>query len=112
MERTGVDQSNLRPEARLEDPAHGTAGRGGQTLAPASGATPAVRPDGNETVRENAEQERTPVPATAAAAQKRRQSTWTEPDVAERPASFAIYRPETGDTTREPTSPRIRTEAQ
>jgi len=111
-----VDQSNLRPEARLEDPSHGSASRGGQTLVPASeqgGSGPAVRPDGNETTRDNAEPgDRAPVPVTASAARQRRPSTWTEPDVAERPASFAIYRPETGSTTREePASPRVRTEA-
>jgi len=31
--------------------------------------------------------------------------------VAERPASYAIYRPETGNTTRETAEPRVRTEA-
>ena len=44
-------------------------------------------------------------------ARPRRPSTWTEPDVAERPASYAIYRPETGNTSREPSQPRVRTEA-
>jgi hypothetical protein len=109
-----VDQSNLRPEARLEDPAHGGAGRGGQIAAPvtAGGGSPAVRPDGKESSRENAEPgDRAPVPVTASAAKQRRQATWTEPEVTERPSSFAIYRPETGSTTREPSSPRIRTEA-
>ncbi|MEU8229913.1 MFS transporter [Actinoplanes sp. NPDC048967] len=111
-----VDQSNLRPEARLEDPSHGSAGRGGQTSVAGSdrsGAAPAARPDGNETIRESAEPgDRNPVPVTASAMRQRRSSTWTEPDVAERPASFAIYRPETGSTTREePATPRVRTEA-
>ncbi|WP_433722862.1 MFS transporter [Actinoplanes sp. CA-051413] len=111
-----VDQSNLRPEARLEDPSHGSTGRGGQTpaLVPdRGGSAPAVRPDGNEVNRETAETgDRSPVPVTASAARQRRSSTWTEPDVAERPASFAIYRPETGNTTREePAAPRVRTEA-
>ena len=109
-----VDQSNLRPEARLEDPTHAVTARGEQTLteAPGRSGAPAVRPDGNETVRQQAEpQERTPVPVTASAMRQRRQPTWTEPDVAEQPSSFAIYRPETGSTTREPASPRVRTEA-
>jgi hypothetical protein len=109
-----VDQSNLRPEARLEDPTHAAAARGDQTLttAPGRSGAPAVRTDGNETVREQAEpQERTPVPVTASAMRQRRQPTWTEPDVAEPASSFAIYRPETGSTTREPASPRVRTEA-
>ena len=111
-----VDQSNLRPEARLEDPSHGSTGRGGQTpaLVPdRGGSTPAVRPDGNETTRETAEPgDRSPTPVVASPTRPRRPSTWTEPDVAERPASFAIYRPETGNTTREePAAPRVRTEA-
>jgi hypothetical protein len=106
---------NLRPEARLEDPAHGSAGRGGPALAPAlsgGGTSAASRPDGKESTQGNAEPgDRAPVPVTASATRQRRPSTWTEPDVAERPASFAIYRPETGSTTREPASPRVRTEA-
>jgi hypothetical protein len=106
-----VDQSNLRPEARHEDPSH--AGRTEiVTSAPNQlDSAPASRPDGNETTRENAP---TPTrePARAGGpAKQRRTSNWTEPDVAERPASYAIYRPETGSTTREPESPRTRTEA-
>jgi hypothetical protein len=31
--------------------------------------------------------------------------------VAEQPASYAIYRPETGSTTSEPATPRVRSEA-
>jgi hypothetical protein len=107
-----VDQSNLRPEARLEDPAHSTSRN---ELEPAR--TPSrefvqtpSRPDGSETVHEEA-----PAPACTpsrrAPARPRRASTWTEPDVTEQPASYAIYRPETGNTTREPASPRVRSEA-
>ena len=109
-----VDQSNLRPEARLEDPTHNAAGRSGTPVAvPTRGGTSTVRPDGNETTHDSSEPgDRAPVPVTASATRPRRPSTWTEPDVAERPASFAIYRPETGSTTREePASPRVRTEA-
>jgi hypothetical protein len=115
-----VDQGNLRPEARLEDPAHAVQGRG--DLAPAAadsrrgGTAPQTRPDGHEPVRESP-----PVPAATSAAEEatgdrqvsrsRRGSTWTEPDVAEQPSSYAIYRPETGATTREPATPRVRSEA-
>lgn len=112
-----ADQSKLRPEARLEDPAHSAVGRNG--LEPAhvgpqtQGGQRQTRPDGSESVRED-----TPVPASTPAhrgpagpARPRRASTWTEPDVAEQPASYAIYRPETGNTTREPVSPRVRSEA-
>jgi len=73
---------------------------------------PSGRPDGNESTREGSPPaDYRPVPAATPATTQRRPSTWTEPDVAERPASFAIYRPETGNTTREPASPRVRTEA-
>jgi len=107
-----ADQSNLRPEARLEDPSHAAGSR--RELEPAPGGGRGVpaqsRPDGSESVHEKEPPPRTerelPGPA-----RPRRPSTWTEPDVAEQPASYAIYRPETGTTTREPSSPRVRTEA-
>nr|WP_296072119.1 MFS transporter [uncultured Actinoplanes sp.] len=116
-----VDQGNLRPEARLEDPAHAAQGRG--DLAPVAadsrrgGTSNPTRPDGHEPIHESP-----PVPTTANAAEEspaadrrgsraRRASTWTEPDVAEQPSSYAIYRPETGATTREPATPRVRSEA-
>jgi hypothetical protein len=107
-----VDQSNLRPEARLEDPSHAAGNR--RELEPAPSRGPGVpaqtRPDGSESVHEREAPPRTerelPGPA-----RPRRPATWTEPDVAEQPASYAIYRPETGTTTREPASPRVRTEA-
>jgi hypothetical protein len=110
-----VDQGNLRPEARLEDPAHAVSRRelepsrtSGRETAPAQ-----IRPDGSESAREEV-----PVTTGDAPRQKpsgptgpRRMPTWTEPDVSEHPASYAIYRPETGNTTREPATPRVRTEA-
>jgi hypothetical protein len=104
-----VEQSNLRPEARLEDPSHSAGSRGELTPAtatPEPGAASAPRPDGTESTREDPARRGLPGPA-----RPRRPSTWSEPDVAERPASYAIYRPETGDTTREPTQPRVRSEA-
>ncbi|MEV4704716.1 MFS transporter [Actinoplanes sp. NPDC049316] len=111
-----VEQTNLRPEARLEDPAHAVASRTESPAATGGGSAPATRPDGSESVRDDAPAtERRPValPAGAAApaARQRRTSTWTEPDVAETPSSYAIYRPETGSTTREQAPPRVRTEA-
>ncbi|MEV6488155.1 MFS transporter [Actinoplanes sp. NPDC051633] len=106
-----ADQSNLRPEARLEDPAHSAAKRAELASNP-SGSTGsgraadgATRPDGVETTREDAREVK---PAKSGA---RRAATWSEPDIAEKPAAYAIYRPETGNTTNEPTSPRVRTEA-
>ncbi|BEL10982.1 hypothetical protein Q0Z83_091730 [Actinoplanes sichuanensis] len=101
-----VEQRNLRPEARLEDSS--TAPRREAEVVPV--ATP-TRPDGNETVRDNE-----PVPVTsgkgqAKSARTRGSSDWTEPDVSERPTSYSIYRPETGATSEEPASPRVRSEA-
>jgi hypothetical protein len=114
-----VDQSNLRPEARLEDPSHGAPSRSELVSAPARAqleSSPAQpRPDGTETTHDGAPQvtDAPARPVLPGPARPRRSGTptWTEPDVAERPASFAIYRPETGSTTREPSEPRVRTEA-
>jgi hypothetical protein len=115
-----ADQGNLRPEARLEDPSHSNPSHG--DLAPAgAGSRPGgvpgqARPDGREPVGESAPPPATP-PVTATASDKRREtrtrptSAWTEPDVSEQPASYAIYRPETGATTNEPATPRVRSEA-
>jgi hypothetical protein len=102
-----VDQSNLRPEARLEDPAHGSKRAELTSSSPGSGqkAAVATRPDGAEATREGTKE------AAPATARSHRPATWSEPDVAEKPASYAIYRPETGSTTSEPTTPRVRTEA-
>ncbi|AGZ46552.1 hypothetical protein AFR_41490 [Actinoplanes friuliensis DSM 7358] len=107
-----VEQTNLRPEARLEDPAHAALSRNNPAAPSREVTAPGGRPDGNESTRDSAPNpDHRPVPVTASAAKQRRSSTWTEPDVTERPASYAIYRPETGSTTREPASPRVRTEA-
>jgi hypothetical protein len=109
-----ADQSNLRPEARLEDPAHNAAGR--RELAPATDsgrlALPAqARPDGNESVREEPrrDSDRRSLPGPTRG--RGSSPAWAEPDVAEQPASYAIYRPETGSTSNEPSTPRVRSEA-
>lgn len=111
-----AEQTNLRPEARLEDPSHSAASRG--DLVPAS--TPArgsatraqARPDGSESVRDDAPPAAgAPTPTRPGPSRPGRSSTWTEPDVTERPESYAIYRPDTGSTTSEPASPRVRSEA-
>ncbi|HEX8344480.1 MAG TPA: DMT family transporter [Actinoplanes sp.] len=121
-----VEQGNMRPEARLEDPAHAAPGRPELVgTATARTGTPTSRPDGTEARRDATETRRdavesaedtpsrSPTPGTPprTPGRTRRPTTWTEPDVAERPASYAIYRPETGATTPEPSTPRVRTEA-
>ncbi|GIE34203.1 hypothetical protein Ait01nite_072480 [Actinoplanes italicus] len=103
-----LEQRNLRPEARLED-ASTNQRRESTEIVPVAG--PPTRPDGNESVRDDS-----PAPAQtgkgrAAPSRTRGASDWTEPDVSERPSSFAIYRPETGATSEEPASPRVRSEA-
>ncbi|GAA0545131.1 hypothetical protein GCM10010172_28460 [Paractinoplanes ferrugineus] len=110
-----LDQGNLRPEARLEDPAHAANRR---ELEPSSSrgrkvAPVQTRPDGSESVREDVPVTTgdTPRQKPTAPARPQRATTWAEPDVSEQPASYAIYRPETGNTTREPATPRVRTEA-
>ncbi|OJF13894.1 MFS transporter [Couchioplanes caeruleus] len=110
-----VEQGNLRPEARLEDPAHAAAARTETTSGAVRDATVvAPRPDGQESSGDAAavgDPRPGPVGGAASPNRQRRAAGWTEPDVAEPPASYAIYRPETGATTREPAPPRVRTEA-
>ncbi len=106
-----ADQTNLRPEARLEDPSQSATSRPELVSAPAPGQLEAApvqgRPEGNESTGGGRPQS----PAGPARPRRPSGSTWTEPDVAETPASYAIYRPATGDTTRETTEPRVRSEA-
>jgi hypothetical protein len=97
--RVVVEQTNLRPEARLEDPAH---------------ALPSA-PD-----RSGGREPAAPAPVTAgrsaATAQPRppsRPAQWVEPDLPEAPASYVIYRPDSVEET-EPVpapAPRVRSEA-
>lgn len=104
-----VERTNMRPEARLEDPAHSAGGRHDPAAPVATRPeTSSPRPDGVESGGAG------PAPAEhrpADPTRPRRGSTWTEPDVAERPASYAIYRPETGASASEPSTPRVRSEA-
>ncbi|GIF11216.1 MFS transporter [Actinoplanes teichomyceticus] len=111
-----IEQRNLRPEARLEDPAHAASTRSETAAVATLGDEPRpglpVRPDGNESVREGKPAAVEPTtPNRPAPVRARRTAEWTEPDVAERPTSYAIYRPETGSTTQEPATPRVRSEA-
>jgi hypothetical protein len=106
-----VEQRGIRPEARLEDPSHSAASsseaaRGGVSTVVAA------RPDGKESVRDDGVPDEPAKRNLPVRARSRANSDWAEPDVAEKPASYSIYRPETGATTQEPaSSPRIRSEA-
>jgi hypothetical protein len=118
--RVLVQQGTVRPEARLEDPAHhaprteSTAGRpdgrsdGGRPDAPAG--QPA-RPDGVERAEPAAPAGEEKRPAAAPVARTRREPRWTSPDVPETPASYAIYRPGEDRTESAPAAPRVRSEA-
>lgn len=91
-----VEQTSLRPEARLEDPSHAVASRRDGRERPDEGsATPGSR---------------VPAPRSAPAAPRRRQpADWTEPDVPQEATSYAIYRP---DSAEQPArAPRVRSEA-
>ncbi len=93
-----AEPSRLRPEARHEDPSHAArtrpetgggpvGGRGG-----ASGGEPgASRP--------------------AATGPRRRETTWSEPDVPRSKPDYAVYRPDSAKTAPQPRTPRIRSEA-
>ncbi|MER6594361.1 MFS transporter [Micromonospora purpureochromogenes] len=100
-----LEPSNLRPEARREDPSH-------------SSTTLAVRerPDGRERADETEQPEvRSGGGERRSAPRPRRQqpASWTEPDVPEESPSFVVYRPDSAE--RPPASskpsPRVRSEA-
>ncbi|MDG4822417.1 MFS transporter [Asanoa sp. WMMD1127] len=94
-----VEQTTLRPEARLEDPSHAVPS-GGERSRPeehSDSPTPATPP--------------APQRAPAKSPARRQPARWVEPDVPETaPASYAIYRPESTKDVPAP-QPRIRSEA-
>lgn len=102
--------ASQRPESRTEDPSSTRPDR----ELPRDPSKPDSRPE-ESVVERRPELEETPTTSSPRSptgpARVRRPATWSQPDVSERPASFAIYRPETGSTTREPSEPRVRTEA-
>lgn len=109
-----VEQTNLRPEARLEDPAHANNQHRQEVTAGAGTPTdgPAQRPDGVERVEPvTAGTSEEPARREPARQPARREPRWTAPDVPDAPASFAIYRPETAEKDPVPEQPRIRSEA-
>jgi hypothetical protein len=90
-----VDQTNLRPEARLEDPAH---------------AAPS-RPDGREQSAEPPPESPVPEQRAPALPRSRRPAQWTEPDVPEEAPSYVIYRPDSVERPSTESTPRVRSEA-
>ncbi|MGW4464562.1 MFS transporter [Micromonospora sp. NPDC004704] len=100
-----AEQTNLRPEARLEDPSHSADTRSNE------------RPDGRENAGgSTGASEDTPStqPATAPAPRRNRAGEWTDPDVPAEKPTYVLYRPDSAprpETTPAPTAPRIRTEA-
>ncbi|SCG19655.1 hypothetical protein GA0070610_6042 [Micromonospora echinofusca] len=104
-----AEQRTLRPEARLEDPAH-AANRGGPATR---GTEERQRPNG----REQATEEPTPTEdretsrPVAPRPRRRQPAAWTEPDVPDESPSFAIYRPGSAERAPDRPTPRIRSEA-
>jgi hypothetical protein len=100
-----AEQTNLRPEARLEDPGHSADTR--------SETRSETRSDGRE--------EAGPVKATPAKQpggvprpRRGRPAEWTEPDVPAETPTYVLYRPDSAkrqEATPTPTAPRIRSEA-
>ena len=81
-----AEQTTLRPEARLEDP--------GSAPQPAADRAP-ERPETRRTAR----QPRRPAGRPRRASARADRRSWAEPDVADAPTSYAIYRP---DSAQEP----------
>lgn len=117
-----VEPRNMRPESRLEDPAHSSTRNESTTTTSGNDSKLPIpkRPDGSETLRD----ERPPTRPTSGNTDagsgasrpsptrpRARRTDWTEPDVTEQPTSYAIYRPDTGSTTQESATPRVRSEA-
>jgi hypothetical protein len=90
-----VDQTNLRPEARLEDPAH----------------TARSRPDGREQADEPPPAGPAPEQRTPSVPRARRPAQWTEPDVPEEAPSYVVYRPDSVERPGTESTPRVRSEA-
>ena len=92
-----AEQTTLRPEARLEDP--------GSAPRPAADRAPG-RP-------ETGEQPGTaPARRPSAPVRPRQPARWAEPDVADAPTSYAIYRPDSAQEPEPaPAPPRVRSEA-
>ena len=101
-----VDQSNLRPEARHEDPSNSSRGVGEPVPVGDAAAKSAAsgRAEGRAEPKPSPER----VPGRSPS---RGRTTWSEPEVAEAPASYSIYRPEPRSATPEPAQPRVRSEA-
>jgi hypothetical protein len=103
--RRGVvaEPTNLRPEARLEDPSHAAGSRSDGQEADSPGRTGgsdgATRPE---------------QPGTAPRPRRSRPAEWTEPDVPTQTPSYVIYRPDSArqqQPTPTPVTPRVRSEA-
>ncbi|MEV4466283.1 MFS transporter [Micromonospora echinofusca] len=104
-----AEQRTLRPEARLEDPAH-AATRGGPA---APSGEERQRPDGREQATEESvpAKDRGTSRPVAPRPRRRQPATWTEPDVPDENPSFAIYRPGSAERAPDRPTPRIRSEA-
>ncbi|MFI6759255.1 MFS transporter [Micromonospora sp. NPDC050417] len=105
-----AEQTNLRPEARLEDPSHSA-----DTRASERPDGPEGRPDGREESGGDGQPGRdSPAKQTAPRPRSGRGAEWTDPDVPAEKPTYVLYRPDSAkrpETTPTPTAPRIRSEA-
>ncbi|MEH1013752.1 MFS transporter [Micromonospora sp. CPCC 206060] len=101
-----AEQTNLRPEARLEDPAHSATPRA---------ESPAPRSDGREGADEQVSPGERPEsrggPGAPPRQRRREPAAWAEPDVPEESPSFVIYRPDSAERAPAKPAPRVRSEA-
>lgn len=99
-----AERTTLRPEARREDPAPGSASRS-ENLQ---------RPDGRERANETAppeEQRHAGRPVAPPHIRRRQPANWTEPDAPQESASFVIYRPDSAERRPADRTPPVRSEA-
>jgi hypothetical protein len=90
--KRGVAAGQQRPESRTETV---VVGSGSQPAQPTVG-----RPETGE--RSAPDDSREPVPAAGSSAQRRRaenRNQWSEPEVADSPPTYTVYRPDSGDVT-------------
>lgn len=114
-----LEQGTIRPEARHEDPSHGSTRTEVTSQPEALPADTPSRPDGVERAEpvtvgsiDGANQAvQNPAEARPARSGGRREARWTSPDVPDAPASYAIYRPGEEKPAGTPTTPRVRSEA-
>ncbi|MFF5174084.1 MFS transporter [Micromonospora sp. NPDC000089] len=99
-----LEQTNLRPEARREDPAHSAVDPPDRRERPDGREPAGERPPATTAPRETARPTFAPRP-------RREPASWTEPDVPEEAPNFVVYRPDSAERAPARPNPRVRSEA-